>query len=657
MTATKLQMRSPDTISGNIDWVAERFPHCITESVDDDGRRVHKIDFDLLRQELASELVDGPLERYHLNWPGKREAMLAANAPIAKTLRPRRDQSVDFDTTQNLFITGDNLEALKLLQETYLGKVKLIYIDPPYNTGNDFIYDDDFAEEAWQYFSRSTQRDEEGNRLVANAETNGRFHSDWLSMLYARLRVARSLLRDDGFIVVSIDDAEMHSARHLLDEIFGSSNAMAVLVWDKNRKNDARFFSVGHEYMLVYAKNKQHLLDTGVKLREPKPGFDEAVQLFERLKQQHGNDWDAIQSDWREYHRAIPDSDERKPLGRYSKIGPRGPYRDDGDISWPGGNGPKYDVIHPATGKPCKQPRGGWVYPTIERFDEAVAEGRVVFGDDETTLPRQARYLFDSAGQVMRSVFYSYAQTATVEFAELMGDRVFDNPKNWRDLKRIIAYLTDPEDIILDFFAGSASTAHAVMEMNAADSGQRRWILVQVDEPVHPDSVAAQQGYRTIDEIARDRIRKAADSISERDSESTGDLGFRTLQVATSNLKDVYYSPGETSQAMLGALADHVKPDRTREDLLFQVLLDCGVDLSSPIQREVIDSHEVFIVNEGDLIACFDPSIPESLIQTIAGRRPQQVVLRDHCYHTDDIKLDFERVFKQLSPQTQLRSL
>ncbi|MGB7325491.1 MAG: site-specific DNA-methyltransferase, partial [Rubripirellula sp.] len=485
----------------------------MTEAAGEDGQVARKIDFDLLRQELSDEIVEGPLERYHLNWPGKREAMLAANAPIAKTLRPCREESVDFDTTQNLFIEGDNLEALKLLQETYLGKVKMIYIDPPYNTGSDFIYDDDFAEEAWAYFSRSLQKDESGNNLVANSESNGRFHSDWLSMLFARVKIAKTFLKDDGFLVVSIDDDELQTTRQFLDELFGRQNAIAVLVWDKNRKNDARFFSVGHEYMLVYAKSKQHLLDSGEKLREPKPGIDDAKRLFQRLKRSHGDDWEEIQTAWREHYRGLPDSDESKPLGRFSKVGPRGPYRDDGDISWPGGNGPKYDVLHPVTGKLCKKPRGGWVYPTIDRFNEAVSTGRVVFGEDETTLPRQTRYLFESEGQVMRSVFYSYAQTATVEFVQLMGERVFDNPKNWRDLQRIISYLTDPDDIIFDFFAGSASTAHAVMEQNVLDEGNRRWILVQLAESVDEESVAASEGYQTIDGISRERIRRVADRI------------------------------------------------------------------------------------------------------------------------------------------------
>src|SRR5262249_51315305 len=345
-------------------------------------------------------VIDGPRERYHLDWPGKREALLAANAPIAKTLRPCREESVNFDTTKNLFIEGDNLDALKLLQETYLEKVKLIYIDPPYNTGSEFIYDDDFALDADTYLQRSRQVDYNGSHLVTNTESNGRFHSDWLSMIYPRLKLARNVLRDDGFLVVSVDDAEVENMKSLLNEVFGKENELAILVWDRNRKNDAKFFSVGHEYMRVYAKSKQTLLEAKVVLREPKPGFDEAKLLFKRLSDKYRGNWDLVQKEWREFYGGIRDSDERKKLGRFSKVGPQGPYRDDGDISWPGGGGPKYEVLHPVTNRPCKIPKGGWVYPNKQRFDEAVAQGRVVFGPDETTLPRQARYLLDGDGQV-----------------------------------------------------------------------------------------------------------------------------------------------------------------------------------------------------------------------------------------------------------------
>ena len=443
----KLKLHSKDLTAENIEKLAALFPNCLTEATAEDGSIKHAIDFDLLRQELSADLIEGPQERYRLDWPGKREALATANAPIAKTLRPCPEESVDFDTTKNLYIEGDNLEALKLLQEIYLNKVKLIYIDPPYNTGSDFVYADDFSETSGEYFERSNQSDEEGNRLVANMESNGRFHSDWLTMLYSRLKLARTLLSDDGFIVVSIDDDEIGNLRKLLDEIFGAENEIASLVWDRNRKNDAKFFSVGHEYMLVFAKSKQWHKEHKTELREPKEGVDEARTLFENLRKEHRDNWEKIQTQWRSYYRSIPESDERKKLGRYSKVGPRGPYRDDGNINWPGGGGPRYEVEHPETEKPCKKPTSGWRFPTKKRFDEEVAAGKIVFGSDETTVPRIISYLFESEGKVMQSVHYSYAQTASVEFEELMKEKVFENPKNWRDLHRIVRLLTVPQSI------------------------------------------------------------------------------------------------------------------------------------------------------------------------------------------------------------------
>ncbi|MBV5327155.1 MAG: site-specific DNA-methyltransferase [Chlorobium sp.] len=382
---------------------------------------------------------------------------------------------MDFDTTKNLFIEGDNLEALKLLQETYLGKVKMIYIDPPYNTGNDFIYEDDFAVDKSEFELASGVRDEQGNKLFneerwkQNSAANGRFHSDWLSMIYSRLKLARNLLKDDGSIVISIDDAEYENLKKCADEIFGHDNYLATLVWDKNRKNDAKYFSVGHEYMLIYSKSSQRLLEDGVVFREPKEGIDEIREFFTKLKKTYGDDIETIQSEWRKYFNSLSSDDPKKLLGRFSKIDNKGPFRDDGNISWPGGGGPKYDVIHPGTGKKCKVPDGGWRYGTPERFWEEVASGKVVFGPDETTLPRQCRYLFESEGQVMRSVHYSYAQTATMKFNEIMGQRIFENPKSYSDIQRMIRYMTSGNDVVVDFFAGSATSAHSAMAQNAED--------------------------------------------------------------------------------------------------------------------------------------------------------------------------------------------
>ena len=663
MSSMKLQMKSASLTRQNILRLGELFPGCVVEAKDDKGEIYLAVDFERLRQELSDNLVEGERERYHLDWPGKRESLLLANAPIAKTLRPLRDESVDFDTTKNLFLEGDNLDALKLIQENYLGKVKMIYIDPPYNTGNDFIYEDDFSEDANSYLLRSNQKDENENRLVENKEANGRFHSDWLSMLYSRLRLARNLLSQDGFIIVSIDDVEMGNLCNMLNDIFGEANKLAVLCWDRNRKNDAKFFSVGHEYMHIYAKNKLHLSEKGTVLREPKQGIEEAQKLFHDLRKQHNDDWKLIKEKWRSFYRNISSDDSRKQIGRYSKVGPRGPYRDDGNISWPGSGGPRYKVLHPKTGKPCKIPDGGWRYSKPERFWEEVEAGKVVFGPDETTLPRQCRYLFEGEGQVMPSVFYSYAQTAAMEFSELMAGRVFDNPKNWRDIQRLVQYLTGKKDIILDFFAGSSTTAHSVMAQNAIDGGERRFIMVQLDEKTAEKSAAFQAGFKNIAEISRERIRRAGKKIMEGDCHLNWnrDVGFRLLKIDTTNMKDVFYHPNEFAQQTLDGMVDNVKADRSGEDLLFQVLADWGVDLSLPIARETLCSKTVFIVGEDvaapDLIACFDADIGEDLMKLLAERHPLRVVFLDNGFATDSVKINAQQIFKQFSSTTEFKTV
>ena len=665
-------MHSPDLTQRNIDRIATLFPATVTETVDADGNVVRAIDFDQLRQELSDHVVDGPQERYQLDWPGKSAAVFAANAPVAKILRPVHEDSVDFDTTKNLFIEGDNLDALKLLQESYLGKVKLIYIDPPYNTGNDaFVYEDNFSENAAGYLERSGQVNDAGERIKSNPDSSGRFHSDWLSMIYPRIKLARNLLSEDGFIVVSIDDAELSTLELLLDDVMGASNKLAVLVWDRNRKNDARYFSVGHEYMLVYARDKSILQERGTRLREPQAGLAEAKELFESLRTRLGEDLDAIQVEWRKYTARFPADDERRKLGRFSKAGPRGPFRDDGNISWPGGGGPTYEVLHPVTGKPCKVPSRGWVYPTKKRFDERVEGGRVVFGSDELTQPRIITYLFESEGLVMGSVHYSYAQTAAVDFKELMGGKIFDNPKNWKDLRRVIEYLTGPDDLILDFFAGSASTAHAVIDLNASTGSQRRFVLVQLAEPVPEKSPASGAGYTTIAEIARDRIRRVASRI---DASVKVDRGFRSMTIDTTNLADVLRAPDDLVQASLVDFTDSIKPDRTGEDLLFQVLLDWGLDLSLPIEREVLslrererererrereerEEREIFRVADDALIAYFGEVVTSDIVAEIARRRPLRAVFRDSAFATDAERINAEQVFREVSPGTEVKTI
>ncbi|MGR6772135.1 site-specific DNA-methyltransferase [Pectobacterium brasiliense] len=658
----KLKMHSPNLTQDNIARIRDLFPGCVTEAKGEDGSVKLAVDFDQLRQELADSIVEGPLERYHLNWPGKREALLTANTPIAKTLRPCRDESVDFDSTKNLFIEGDNLDALKLLQDNYLGKIKMIYIDPPYNTGNDFIYEDDFSVTPSDFLKRSNQVDASGNRLVINAESNGRFHSDWLSMLYPRLKLARNFLRDDGVIFVSIDDVEFPNLRKILDEVFGESNFLATLVWDRNRKNDAKYFSVGHEYMVVYAKNEPLLSQNQIIFRGEKDGVEDVRSEFDRLKAIHGSDWAAVRQGLLEFYRSIPDDDSRAPLKRFTKVDGKGPYRDDGNINWPGGGGPTYEVMHPETQKPCKLPTSGWRYPNPTRFWEEVAKGRVVFGPDETTVPRVRTSLFENSDQVMTSVHYSYAQTSANEFNTLFdGRRVFENPKPISDLRRLIAYVTGPDDLICDFFAGSATTAHAVMKLNAEDGGNRRHIMVQVAEAINEKHEAYLAGFKTIPELSRERIRRAGKKVLESACHENWnkDVGFRTLKIDTSNMADVYYTPDALHEANLDLFVENIKPDRTPEDLLFQVMLDWGVDLSLPINKQSIQGKDVFFVDGNVLAACFDASgsIDEAFVKELAKHQPLRVVFRDAGYKNSAVKINVEQIFKLLSPVTEVKCI
>ncbi|MCA3585552.1 site-specific DNA-methyltransferase [Phenylobacterium sp.] len=657
----KLKMHSPNLTDENVAKIRDLFPGCVTEARDEATGAVRlAIDFDQLRQELSDQIVEGPQERYRLDWPGKRESLTVANAPIAKTLRPTANESINFDGTRNIFVEGDNLDALKLLQVSYLGSIKLIYIDPPYNTGGDFVYDDDFSVDTRTFFQRSMQSDIGGNKLVANLESNGRFHSDWLSMIYPRLKLARNLLRDDGFIAVSIDDIECHSLKRIMDEIFGEENFVAALVWDRNRKNDAKYFSVGHEYMLVYVKSLQELKDHDIKLRAPKVGVEEVRDLFSDLRKEHGEDWSNISAALREFYRTFDEDDARLPLARFTKVDEKGPYRDDGNINWPGGGGPTYEVLHPVTGKPCKLPKSGWRYPTKKRFDEEVERGRIVFGEDETTVPRVRTNLFENNDQVLTSVRYSYAQTATLEFEQLFdGSRVFENPKNYKDISLLVNYLSGPDDIIMDFFAGSGSTAHGVFYANATQGGNRQCISVQIPEDTADESLARAAGYSTIADLCKDRIRRAGKKILEGECHPdwNRDVGFRVLKVDTSNMKDVYYRPDELKRADLLDMVDNVKEGRTAEDMLFQVLVDWGVDLTLPIRRETVQGKTVFFVDDNALAACFDTGVTEELVKALAGHEPLRVVFRDNGFVSDAVKINVEQIFRQLSPATDIKSI
>lgn len=652
----KRTLHTPDLAARNIERLADLFPQVITESKDAEGNVTLAVDFDLLRQELSDHVVEGPQERYQLDWPGKRAAAFAANAPIAKTLRPVRQESVDFDATKNLFIEGDNLEALKLLQESYLGKVKAIYIDPPYNTGNDFLYEDDFAQSSADYLARSGQKSEAGDRLVANTEANGRFHSDWLSMVYSRLKLARSLLADDGVLVAAIGDDEHANLRLLLDQVFGAENFISDVVWQGGRKNDSRYVSNGADYMLIYAKNEMRLSDLGVRWREAKVGLDTALAKAASI-------WSARQSDddasiqWKTWLKNKKIAGEiTDSVARYDQLQSRTgrPMNTYGNITWPGRGGPTYEILHPTTRKPVSLPKTGWRFQKDE-MDRRIAAGQIWFGPDETAIPRGISFLDETSDQVAISVFEQDRKAASTDMRNLMGEIVFENPKDRRVLARWLRLVTGgaKDALVLDFFAGSGSTGHAVMDLNAADGGQRRYILVQLDEAV------AHTDYNTIASIARERLRRAGAQAKEAAGllGTSLDVGFRSLHVDSGNKADVLRAADDTEQLGLDALELSIKPGRSGEDLLFQVLLDWGLELSLPLAREAIDGREVFSVDDGALIACFADSVTPEVVRAIAERGPLRAVFRDDAFASDAARINAEQVFREMSPATEVRTI
>lgn len=537
--------------------------------------------------ELISGVADPSAERYALTWPGKRDAIAMLQAPTRATLAPDGVMGGD-QAPDHAFIEGENLEALKVLHRSYQGRVKLIYIDPPYNTGEDFIYPDDFADPLDNYLRITGQKDENGNLTSSRVERNGRYHSPWLTMMYPRLSHARQLLREDGFIVVSIDDKEMPNLVRLMDEVFDEENRIAVLVYDRNRKNDAKLFSVGHEYMVVYARNRAWLREEGITLRAPKEGVDEVRAEFERLRVENGDDWVEVRNGLLTFYRTFADDDPRLPLTRFRKVDERGPYRDDGDISWPGGGGPRYRISHPVTRKPVKLPIRGWIFPTRRRFIEMYAAGRVVFGPDETTVPALRSNLFDANTQVMGSITFSYAQTASQQFSALFGGKkVFDNPKSYADLEALVRYLTEPGDTVMDFFAGSNTTMHAVLRANGGGCSPRRMVAVQLPEPIKPGDEAGNNalalGLHTLADLARERIRRVLDA-TEYKSAGTAVRCFKLVASNTRPWAGVPERTMEAYQEQLEAFVDTLTPGWTTEGVIWEVALREGYSLTSRIE-------------------------------------------------------------------------
>ena len=661
----KMKMHSPDLTHGNIIKLAELFPNCVTETRADDGTIKQAIDFDQLRQELSSNVVEGPRERYQLNWPGKREALLAANAPIAKTLRPCREESVEFDTTKNLFIEGDNLEGLKLMQEVYLNKVKMIYIDPPYNRkkGNNLVYRDDFTGNTYEYLIQSNQSDEQDQRLVANTETNGRFHSDWLSMMYQRLRVARNILAPSGVVVISIDDAETANVLHLCNEVFGETNFVGTLIWKNATDNNPSNIAVEHESIHVFAKSKSDLEAvwkssvSDIKEVLIKTGNDFIARCADSPSQLQG-----MYAEWFRVHKS-----QLGPLDRYKYIDSGGVYTGSQSVHNPGKDGYRYDVLHPRTGKPCKQPLMGYRFPR-ETMDKLLSEGRILFGEDEGKIIELKVYAAEFEDK-LSSVFELDGRTGPYDLRTLFPEakKVFSNPKPVLLMERLISFMTRSGDICIDLFAGSSTLAQALLQLNSRDSGERRFIAFQYPEPIGQENQDAKEAYQFctssglepfISEVSKERIRRAGSKIRIEAgllSHNNLDIGFRVLKIETSNMKDVYYKPDAIRQDELFAHVDNIKDDRTPEDLLFQVLLDWGVDLSLPITEERIEGKRVFFVDQNALTACFDKGITEEMVKKLAERKPMRAVFRDSGFSNDAVKINVEQIFKLISPDTEVK--
>jgi adenine-specific DNA-methyltransferase len=621
----KLKLHSPNITEANIEKIAKLFPSCIVEAKDESGELTQKVDFDQLRQELSDAIVEGPQERYRLDWPGKREALLAANAPIAKTLRPNQGESVDFETTKNLFIEGDNLDALKLLQETYLGKVKMIYIDPPYNTGNDFIYNDDFSDNTQSYFVRSNQTGDSGERLVANTETNGRYHSDWLSMLYPRLKISRNLLCDNGVIFISINDIEIPNIRKICDDFFGEHNFLGQIIWHSKRGGGGGVKTIvsEHEYIVAYAKGNPE--DAVGRQEVTAEELDQIDEIGPFRKSRELNKWGAgsARSD--------------RPTMFFPISGPNGedvyPIRNDGSEGrWRLGKVAMNAIISAGNALFEKRPDGTYIaYEKIRTKDVRYRSYRTIISD---------------AGS---------ASDGTARLKDLFnGKSPFDFPKPTQLLRKLFDIAAiDDGDIVLDFFAGSGTTADAVMQHSANSKNSIRFILVQLDEE------AATSTYNKISDITKERIRRAGKKIKE-DNATTADnldIGFRVLKVDTSNAKDIYYTPDAISQDELELQVDHIKEDRTAEDLLFQVMLDWGVDLALPIASESIKGKTVYFVDENAIAACFDTKINEDFVKELAKREPLRVVFRDTCFESDSAKINVAEIFKLLSPNTDIKTL
>jgi len=650
----KLNMQTPNITEQNMEQIAKLFPHVMTETQDKQGKVKKAIDFDRLKQSLSSVLVDDADERYRLDWPGKKASLLKANTPITKTLRPCREDSVNFDSTENVYIEGDNFEVLKILQESYLGKIKMIYIDPPYNTGKDFIYKDNFTAKKADYEEELGTTDEDDNKLFKNTDTNGRFHSDWLSMMYERLVIARDLLKEDGVIFISIGSDEIKNTINLLEDVFGEENKISLITWEQGRKNDSTFFSESVDYIVIFAKNRSLLSSLGA-WREKKESVDSIFDFYKKCVEKYNSEYNVIEDKMRSFYKKLQDSDPRKNLKHFYRSDKRGLFFG-ADISSASTSIPDYNIIHPVTQKAVKKPTRGWG-ATEPVMLERIKEGRVLFGEDETTIPLKKSYLSEVDSIVKTPVIYKDGRAASGVVKQLFEKAVFNNPKDHLVIADYISYCLQGNinGVILDFFSGSATTAHAVMQLNAEDNGNRKFIMVQLPEATDEKS-EAYTDYKTIAEIGKERIRRAGNKIVEDNQGKEGidklDIGFRVYKTDTSNMKEVYYHPEKLKQTNLPGLESNIKKSRTNDDLLTQVILDLGLELNLPIEQKTMHSNNVFIVQTNALVACFDDNINMKIIDEIAKLKPFKVVFKDASFNASKDRINLEERFKRLSPET-----
>lgn len=633
----KLNGNSLDLVKANIEKLKELFPNIVSDG---------KINFDMLRILLNDE-IDDSNEKYQFSWIGKSKAVRFSQLPSTGTLVPCKEISKNWDTTQNLYIEGDNVEVLKLLQKTYFGKIKMIYIDPPYNTGHDFVYNDDFKNSIENYKKITSQT----NR--ANPDTNGRFHTDWLNMMYSRLSLARNLLTDDGVIFISIDDNEQANLKKICDEIFGPQNFITTLIWSAGKKNDSKYISVSHEYILCYVRSIDTLVERQIIWRERKKGLEDIYAKYDELKEIYGSNYSEISAGLKKWYKSLSDDNPAKAHSHYSLVDEKGIFFAD-NASWPGGGGPRYEVLHPVTNKPVKVPSRGWIYSTKERMQEMIDAGKIYFGPDETYVPCIKSYLKDREMATPYSVFYKDGRASTKRLRDLLGGMFFQNPKDEDIIMSLINLtLTNKDSIVLDFFSGSATTAHSVFKMNAVDGGNRKFIMVQLPELCEEGSEAHKNGYRNICEIGEERIRRAGKKIYDElkaKYDNAGllvedcinpddlDLGFKVFKLESTNIKP-WDSSIKLNEVTLLDQNETIKEGRTNLDVAFEIMLKYGV-FNMPLKEVVISNKQMFDIGMGHMIICLDDEITMDDVAEIAKLKPHCVVFKESGFKDDNEKMN-----------------